>query len=259
MLDPIGAYLRLRDYYLSYLETAFRIQNEGLSKQRRALLETSGTLMIDPLLEPVLRYQTAKSRLEDLVDKPNDNPLASLPRAARLAFVELALSGLFAGEPSAGELRRKSKYAPYTHQMLMLERGLSSGKPGIITSGTGSGKTEAFMLPILATIISEATRWPAPRSGYLKGRWWEAPSRNPPFQPHRELEHAGRPKAVRALILYPMNALVEDQLARLRKALDSEEARSVMDDRLLGNRIFFGRYSCCVNKFQMDHQYKLIY
>ena len=31
----------------------------------------------------------------------------------------------------------------------------------------------------------------------------------------------GRPKAVRALILYPMNALVEDQLVRLRKALDS--------------------------------------
>ena len=48
---------------------------------------------------------------------------------------------------------------------------------------------------------------------------------------------------MRALILYPMNALVEDQLVRLRKALDSSEARDVMDGALKGNRIFFGRYT----------------
>jgi hypothetical protein len=243
MLDPIGAHLRLRDHYLSYLETAFRIQDERLSDQRRALLETSGTLMIDPLLEPVLRYQTAKSKLEDLIDKPNDNPLAPFPRSARIAFVELALSGLFAGDPDSGELRRKSRYAPYTHQMAILERGVSPGKPGIVTSGTGSGKTEAFMLPIMATIIAEAIRWSAPESGYLQGRWWESASPNNSFQLHRASEHVGRPKAVRALILYPMNALVEDQLSRLRKALDSQEARTVLDDRLRGNRIFFGRYT----------------
>jgi len=48
---------------------------------------------------------------------------------------------------------------------------------------------------------------------------------------------------VRAIVLYPMNALVEDQLTRLRRTLDSDEARSVMDDRFGGNRIFFGRYT----------------
>jgi hypothetical protein len=56
-------------------------------------------------------------------------------------------------------------------------------------------------------------------------------------------EHSSRSKAVRALVLYPMNALVEDQLTRLRRTLDSDEARSVMDDRFGGNRIFFGRYT----------------
>ncbi|MCY3923286.1 MAG: hypothetical protein OXG27_12970, partial [Chloroflexi bacterium] len=40
-----------------------------------------------------------------------------------------------------------------------------------------------------------------------------------------------------------MNALVEDQLVRMRKALDSREARDVMDRALHGNRIFFGRYT----------------
>ena len=51
------------------------------------------------------------------------------------------------------------------------------------------------------------------------------------------------PQLWRALVIYPMNALVEDQLVRLRKALDSREAREVMDHALNGNRIFFGRYT----------------
>ena len=48
---------------------------------------------------------------------------------------------------------------------------------------------------------------------------------------------------MRALILYPMNALVEDQMTRLRRALDSEAARETMDLRLRGNRFFFARYT----------------
>jgi ATP-dependent helicase YprA (DUF1998 family) len=40
-----------------------------------------------------------------------------------------------------------------------------------------------------------------------------------------------------------MNALVEDQLPRLRKALDSRDAKEVLDQECNGNRIFFGRYT----------------
>ena len=40
-----------------------------------------------------------------------------------------------------------------------------------------------------------------------------------------------------------MNALVEDQLSRLRKAIDSPEAHEIMDERFEGNRLFFGRYT----------------
>jgi hypothetical protein len=54
---------------------------------------------------------------------------------------------------------------------------------------TGSGKTEAFLLPILGKLANEAKSNPA--------------------------TFADQP-AVRALILYPMNALVNDQLGRLR-------------------------------------------
>ena len=56
-------------------------------------------------------------------------------------------------------------------------------------TGTGSGKTECFLLPILGKLASEAQR---------KGQAF------------------GETPAVRAMVLYPMNALVNDQLGRLR-------------------------------------------
>jgi len=241
MLDPIGGFERIRDLYISYLDTAFRVRRQMLLERRRELLQTPGTLTTLPLIEPVPRYLTSENSLEDLVEDRLGNPIGNLTRPARVAFAELALSGLFPGHPAEGEVRRRHRFKPYRHQMSMLERGLLAGTPGIVTSGTGSGKTEAFMLPILAALAAEAVNWPAPRPGYLSGSWWrDAPDQ---FALHRTLEHPARPKAVRALVLYPMNALVEDQVSRLRRAIDSPESHAVMDARFAGNRLFFGRYT----------------
>ena len=52
-----------------------------------------------------------------------------------------------------------------------------------------------------------------------------------------------RAPAVRALILYPLNALVEDQLARLRDGLDGTQARTWLQAHRAGNRLYFGRYT----------------
>ncbi|TCA55149.1 DEAD/DEAH box helicase [Rhizobium leguminosarum] len=242
MLDPLGAFERIRELYISYLDTAFRVRRPALAAERRRLLRTSGTLATAPFIEPVPRYRSASKALEDLVDlEGSENPIGHLSKPARRAFAELALSGLFNGLPADGETKRRSEYNPYEHQMRMLERGTKNGSPGIVTSGTGSGKTEAFMLPILAAIAQEAVRWSAPAPGYLANEWWkDTPSE---FRLHREGEASDRPKALRALVLYPMNALVEDQLSRLRKTLTSPEATAVMDERFAGNRIFFGRYT----------------
>jgi hypothetical protein len=69
-------------------------------------------------------------------------------------------------------------------------------------------------------------------------RRWE------PRIPQRAHENASvRPAAVRALVLYPLNALVEDQLIRLREALDSTVARMWLDSHRHGNRFYFGRYT----------------
>ena len=96
------------------------------------------------------------------------------------------------------------------------------------------------MLPVLASLIEESARWgdngPRP-SGW---DWWARQDGD--FVAQRSGER-GRTAAIRTLVLYPMNALVEDQLQRLRKALDSPETRQWLDDNRGGHRFFFGRYT----------------
>jgi Distinct helicase family with a unique C-terminal domain including a metal-binding cysteine cluster len=236
MFDPIGGFNRMIDQFLAYLDTAYRIDDPTVSRMRRKLLSEPGQLALDPIFEAVPRYEPTGYGLEGLIDDP-EGRLRGFSRQQRLAFVELALSGLFDRDKNSSVI--KGSYPPYLHQVEMLEKGVHDGTPGIVTSGTGSGKTESFMLPILAQLAKEATSWPAPLQP-LDDAWLE---KGREFQHHRRNEHPDRPKAIRALILYPLNALVEDQMVRLRKALDSDDAQDVMARHFNGNRIFFGRYT----------------
>lgn len=264
MQDPIGSFERIRELYISYLDTAFRIRDEEVAERRRQLLRAPGNLTTQPLVEPIPRYLPqrhldGKSVTFDnlLAATDPDHALEHFNPEARLAFINLVLAGLFPSRqaPTGTRLTRLAAFPPHEHQVRMLARGVRIGQPGIVTSGTGSGKTESFLLPVLARICAEALTWRQPDPGYLSARWWNDPDGRPlmktitkgsrkgarvtglpsdllpsagdplksPFVPHRTGER--RPAAVRALILYPMNALVEDQLVRLRKALDSREAR----------------------------------
>ena len=82
----------------------------------------------------------------------------------------------------------------YSHQVAAL-RILTEGRNLVVATGTGSGKTECFLLPILDHVL-----------------------KNPG-------------EGLRAIIVYPMNALADDQLGRLRKLLEKISA------------ITFGRYT----------------
>lgn len=266
MHDPIGAFQRIRELFISYVDTASRIEPAELAEERRNLLQQPGNLCTEPLLEPLPIWSPDGRSFEDLCAEAGaDAVLAPLPPAARAAFLELIGSGLI-GLDGSGRL-----LPPYRHQVAMLQRGIRDGEAGIVTSGTGSGKTEAFLLPVLATILEEATRsdapWSAPEPGFLQRRWWRGSNGKPVAAPNEKgtyklpkgytinglqwddyegnEQRSGetRPAAIRALILYPMNALVEDQMTRLRQALDSREARDCLDRHLAGNRIFFGRYT----------------
>jgi len=267
MHDPIGAFTRIRELYLSYLDTAFRIEDPEVSEERQTLLRKPGHLCTDPLLESQPHWALDGRRFDDLLKEEGEEAiLRDLTPRARQVFIALIGCGLI------GKDGNKQLLRPYRHQLQMLQRGVRDGHAGIVTSGTGSGKTEAFLLPVLATIIEEATRerggWSAPKPGDQRKHWWRDPEGRPmaapdskgayvlrkdkikvggltwnDFEGHHQRAGETRPAAIRALLLYPMNALVEDQMARLRAAIDSKDARMLLTQELNGNRIFFGRYT----------------
>ncbi len=241
MNDPLTSFSAIRDFYITYLETAFRIGEPNIQKKRRELLEQVGALCTEPYLEPLPSYCDYGLTIDALAEaQPGSHWLPGFTEKERDAFVALCLAGLLpakTGEPTKGGFKL------YTHQLEMLAKGVTSGSPGIVTSGTGSGKTESFLLPIFAALAKEAVKWPASKGLGAWSPWWQKPGASPEFKRDTPNEAPGRPKAVRALILYPMNALVEDQMVRLRRALDSDSAHAAMDSHLNGNRIFFGRYT----------------
>ena len=292
MHDPIGAFQRIRELYLSYLDTAFRIEDPTLAEERQSLLRRPGQLCTSPLLEAQPRwasYEFAFDQIRNAADEgfgePAEPVLGHMTQTAREAFVDLIGCGLM---PSSGVGMDRKLFPPYRHQAQMLARGCRDGQAGVVTSGTGSGKTEAFLLPILATIVEEATRegkeWAGPEPGYLQQFWWRMHDGLPMaersqhgkyeirsdmrftdgqalrwdgYTANRKRIGERRKPAIRALILYPMNALVEDQMCRLRLALDSREARECQDRHLNGNRIFFGRYTGKTKggpAFRMPHE-----
>lgn len=239
MNDPIGAFDRIRDNFLLYVRTAFKTQFPSLEAERAALLlrtaeDEPGVFYQDPWLEPIPRYEPAK-RLAEF--EPGDVP--DLDGDDLAGFVGLCRQGLV------------GDYPLYTHQVEMLRR-VMQGQNAVVTAGTGSGKTEAFLLPLFAYLARESRTWAAPGPVLQhQHTWWTSEAeawrsgrlatRHSPRIGQRA--HETREAAVRALILYPMNALVEDQLTRLRRALDSAEARSWLATSRGGNRIYFGRYN----------------
>ena len=90
-------------------------------------------------------------------------------------------------------------FAPYVHQTSSL-LAYAKGADVVVSTGTGSGKTECFLWPIAAHLHQTATRINQRKQ---VGETFDDPS------------HRG----MKAIVLYPMNALVSDQLKRLRKVL----------------------------------------
>lgn len=228
MKDPVGAYSQIQDAIKRYITSAFGTNSPTFEEDRKALLDTPGVLFQEAYVEPIPAYGSGKKLAElEAADLPG------MDDKARNAFSAVAGAGLF---PPSANL--------YVHQQRMLSKALA-GKHCVVVTGTGSGKTESFLLPVVANIVREAA---SDSAGWVPALAGEHPSRDagglPAWnEPRRLARGEGRPAAIRALVLYPMNALVEDQLSRLRVALDTDEAHAAMDEVLGGNRIRFGRYN----------------
>ena len=216
MNDPFEVFERLRDFFIMYYESPFALRHDVLAAERRQLLEAEGRIYREPYIEVIPPYRSSGQTLAQIAED------LSITRD----FSDFAACGLF-----------PSNLALYEHQSQTLAAN-REGRHVVVTAGTGSGKTECFLLPIVLDLVEESSGWPTPNPRAGSWRWWETGSDRYPKRAH-EL----RPAAVRALILYPMNALVEDQLQRLRRALDGPQARQWLDTNRNGNRFYFGRYT----------------
>ena len=188
-VDDIRASLR------DYIEATYHVGHPLVIEQRRRLLETEGVIYREPFIESTPRYRTDR-KFADL----------ELDSSVRTLFGSLT--------QRIGGLDSLLFDPPYTHQAEALEYASRDGSSLAITTGTGSGKTESFLLPMIAKLAKEAAHHP---------------------------ESFAAP-AVRAMILYPMNALVNDQLGRLRLLLGDPRVTAQFD-AWAGRPARFARYT----------------
>lgn len=222
MHDLVGAYERMKQVYQWYIESAFPLRYEALSHERRRLLSQEETLSQPPLLETIPVYPSSGYNLAD----------ASQLLPSDYQDLQYLAQALFPPDIQLWE-----------HQWKSLQEVLINKKDIVVTTGTGSGKTECFLLPLLAEMARDSASWPVCPNSSGERRWWD----NYDGSWDSQWGHTGRTTeglhAVRAMILYPLNALVEDQLRRLRSTLDSNDVHQWLDNYRGGNRILFGRYT----------------
>jgi len=212
--DPAKLQAAIQEGYLRYFDTAFWLRDDPLMTERPELLQQAGNVFQDALIEPVPTYLTGPTILE--------------------VCEGLQLNRSMADQLAAMLFDSDCQFEPWVHQAQSLRVSLSRGgrepRNVIVTSGTGSGKTQCVLLPVFARLLSEARTWSAQPDLV---RWWDTEG-----EPWRDCRaDQTRDAAVRTMILYPTNALVEDQVSRLRRAVEKAGGEGTTPG------IFFGRYT----------------
>jgi ATP-dependent helicase YprA (DUF1998 family) len=166
VLDPLRASQRIADNYRGYLQSTFSPRRPQLRREFEAALSGDVPLVKGPFLQ------------------------ASPPFVIGSCLADLVTEGVL----SADILRLNREAFPpdrplYLHQEQAIRKAVKGKRNLIVATGTGSGKTECFLLPILNHLLREQEAGSLDRPG------------------------------VRALLLYPMNALANDQVKRLRRLL----------------------------------------
>lgn len=162
-LNPITTTKKIKDEYVEYLSSMFFFQDKELMNQAREQLAEEGKFVKGPFIEITQPFITGKS-IRTLMD-----------------------DGLMSKEFNALKEHIPLDRTLYIHQETSIKKVIE-GKNIIVATGTGSGKTECFLLPIINELMKEK------EAGTLNN-------------------------GIRALLLYPMNALANDQMARLRGIL----------------------------------------
>ena len=147
-MDVIAAFEKVKESYINYVKTAFGTQYPGLEAERERMLRRPGAICQEPWIEPLPRYRSSGKSIWDLAG--SDVP--GLDAGTITDFKRLAACGLV------------GNFQLYQHQVEMLEKALK-GTSAVVTAGTGSGKTESFLLPLIAYLVRESA---------VLGQAWEA-------------------------------------------------------------------------------------
>lgn len=162
MMNPITYTEQVVSDFLRYQLSTYAFADQSLYTQMRELLNLEQT-RATPLLK---------------------GPYISLSRTFRQGAT---LEQLIAEGVLHPHIRQLSPYpSVYGHQEEAI-RSIHAGRTTLVATGTGSGKTECFLLPIISRCL--------------------------------ELRDVDAPAGITAVIVYPMNALAEDQLQRMRELL----------------------------------------
>jgi ATP-dependent helicase YprA (DUF1998 family) len=154
-MQPLALAQKVCTEYRWYIETSFPVLDKSLREQINKKIENDYLLWKGPqvsLSRPFMRSTTVRELVKEGV-------------------LQSTTEHIFSG------------WHLYKHQEEATKR-LIAGKPTIVASSTGSGKTEAFLIPIIDYCL-------------------------------RHKHNLG----TKAVLMYPMNALANDQLKRLRRLL----------------------------------------
>lgn len=156
------------DRLIDYINSQYFGDNQLLLNASNELLSKVGNLYQKPYIESAQAYKKVLNGISN----------SNIDSEVKKFFKELIDNKLGVFDK------------PFKHQVDALEC-FSSGKNLFVATGTGSGKTECFLWPMIYKLINEAI--------HNKVSWSQ--------------------KGVRTIIVYPMNALVSDQISRLRSII----------------------------------------
>ena len=174
MFNPSEASKKIKEEFIDYITTTFSISDNEYNEQFRKKLLEKNIISKGPLIDIKDVFKSGKS-INDLI---NDGILSSL-------FLDLEKN-----KPTGDIYKKRLPLSRplYVHQEKAIDVISVNGKNSVITTGTGSGKTECFLIPVINELL-------------------------------RQKEKGTLNPGVRAMLIYPMNALANDQMKRLRELL----------------------------------------
>lgn len=209
-MNPLVVAEQLQNRYVSYLESSFGLGNDypDLRARFHQLLMQPKQLLNGPFLEATAPYQPSDITLQKLVEERRlHQDFATLFTTTATPATKTKGFAKTQSAPSTKERLLGSRRL-YEHQKRAIDRllaPLDQAPHTVVASGTGSGKTECFLLPALDWIMRHPTR--------------------------------GGGQGIRVLLVYPLNALVNDQIRRLRTLIGKKDSETQLPT------ITFARYT----------------